>query len=647
MKKLSLFALAAAGMLFGACSSNDDVVLNDERDVTEYNQAFIGISIELPGALTPTRANDDLNNGEDNEFEVKDARLLLFKGNEEATAKFVLASALETDFQADTEGPGDKDGAVQDIPTKVTSSKVATAKIEDLKLLPSENLYGYVILNRGSKADPEVGTTFANWANEQWNANTLGYEYDATNKTDKVTTQGLLMTNAPVVAKAGGTAASEGPTTTAVNLTKSIKSTKEEAEKAPAGCIFVERAAAKLTVVASGASTTLLEPGKTTAIPFSVDEYQVFNTAPKYYNTRHTDDTWLGWTSDYYTAAYSAGFASSKAYRFASVNMFAPTIPSDGHAKVYRTFFAKDIQYDEDATLNNPVAKADGSWVKVKSGNKAYMPENTFDVEHQVYKNTTCAAIKVTFNDGKNLWSIKNDDKLYLDETIDAAVTEKVQSLYEIGTWSDAATQYLATKYTDETGSTVKVTVNVTASIADKTAAGEKKAYTVAYAFTRSDGGTVADADLSTELATQWATAKASAESDFEVSLYAGGVSYYNVRIQHFGEYETPWDKIPNTTAQEDAQAPFKIQPGANVEQIYGYKTGTEEIASKRFLGRYGVVRDNWYKIEIGQITKLGTPQPKTVENDDTPDDQIEEEFWISAHVHIVPWVLRNQSVNF
>ena len=641
--------------------------MSEERESTQYNQAFIGISIELPSVLTPTRANDELNNGEDVEFEVKDARLLLFKGGSEATATFVLGSSLQEptkNWENDDQGEGDYHGAVQTIDTKITSTKLGVAKIEDLKLLSSEKLYGYVILNKNGLADPAVGTTFQEWADAEFPSSTLGYQYNATKKSDEVKTSGLLMTNAPVVATPGGSDASSGPVTTAADLTKNIKKTEAEAIASPAGCIYVERAAAKLTVSATGATTTLLEPGKTTALPFEVNGFQVINTEPYYYNTRHVEEDWLGWMSDYHNATYSAAYLSSRDYRFVSVNKFAPTLPDGApHATAYRTFFGKDIKYDVDPdgrgdakyALQNPEATAGGNWIALDDGTttpvpKAYMPENTFDVEHQTRQNTTCATIKVTFNNGANLWSIKNDDNLYTDATIDAKISENVQNLYAVNEWITKAAQELADKYTADESATVKVTGAVAAELTDKTAAGEKKAYTLTVTFTRDDSGTASYDDLTDETKAEWAASdgvKAGAEKDFEVNLYANGVSYYNVRIQHFGEYETPWDKIPNATAQADAQAPFKIQPGENVEQIYGYKSGTEEIASQRFLGRYGVVRDNWYKLTIGTINKLGTPNPKTVSADATPDDQIEEEFWISAHVHIVPWVLRNQTVNF
>ena len=117
---------------------------------------------------------------------------------------------------------------------------------------------------------------------------------------------------------------------------------------------------------------------------------------------------------------------------------------------------------------------------------------------------------------------------------------------------------------------------------------------------------------------------------------------YYNIKIQHFGEIETPWgggDVVANGS-------------GVNVNEIYfntlwdQTPTDANILAGKqKFLGRYGVVRDNWYKLEINGVTKIGsaTPEDPSKITPDTPDDEIEN--YISVHVHIVPWVLRSQSV--
>ena len=49
----------------------------------------------------------------------------------------------------------------------------------------------------------------------------------------------------------------------------------------------------------------------------------------------------------------------------------------------------------------------------------------------------------------------------------------------------------------------------------------------------------------------------------------------------------------------------------------------------------------------LDKIGKIGTAEPvdPSVVTPDTPDDEVEN--YISVHVHIVPWVLRTQSINF
>jgi hypothetical protein len=118
------------------------------------------------------------------------------------------------------------------------------------------------------------------------------------------------------------------------------------------------------------------------------------------------------------------------------------------------------------------------------------------------------------------------------------------------------------------------------------------------------------------------------------LSYYAGGISFYNARIKHFGDVETPWS----------ATGSYISGGGTTTAEIYGTDA---TAAANNFLGRYGVVRDNWYKLSIEKIGNIGTAEPvdPSIITPDTPDDEIEN--FISVHVHIVPWVLREQSVSF
>ena len=158
--------------------------------------------------------------------------------------------------------------------------------------------------------------------------------------------------------------------------------------------------------------------------------------------------------------------------------------------------------------------------------------------------------------------------------------------------------------------------------------------YTASFTITSTDGGTK-DEDDATANGPAVTAAINAAKASFSISFYKDGISYYNVRIKHFGDYETPW----NSTK------PFAtVTPGETVAEIYGVGETPVDKSAERFLGRYGVVRDNWYKLEVSGVKHIGTAEPVDVKDLVTiPDDEIEN--YISIHVHILPWVLRNQEL--
>ena len=674
MKKLSLFALAVAGLLLGACSEKDVVEVQETPSFETSGSSFVGIAISMPSATSnTTRANDDLNNGIAEEFAVKSAYLFLFKGNEEATSKILGMWSLTNDFKKDNQEAATDDQPqttiMGDNGTGVTSTSVSVAKIDDLSLLPSENLYAYVIVNPANdaqKTKPADGTTFETFSKAQYARTTTGGSLEG-----EIASTGLMMTNSPVSDKQGGSADPTGANIiTAYKLDQTkIAKTAEAAKAAPAGCIFVERATAKVTIVkGSGLDDddeddydgNISDGTETGKIPFVIDGWQVINVEPNYYNVRQANESaWLPYFNEFMST-------TNNKYRFVTKYDFDPTLPTTANhlstGDVYRTYFGKDIQYDDDATLDKTVAiDATANWIGVNG--KSYVPENTFDVAHQIWTNTTQVTLRVQFNGGSDLYTISNDALYYTANTIDASLAAKVTGLYGINKFREDAVKYVLDQLKDNTHY-YKAQVDVTATVPKSTdtptpaVATNEANYTLEYTITAqvsdTENGTYTDIaaadipDLSSDLLSDWASAVESAKGDYKVALYKGGYSYYNVRIQHFGESETPWNSVEAEAANED-DFPFKVQPGGNVANIYGYTDDddAQAKASARFLGRYGVVRDNWYKLSIDKISRLGSAVPETVQGNTTPDDEIEEEFYISAHVHILPWVLRTQSVTF
>ena len=97
------------------------------------------------------------------------------------------------------------------------------------------------------------------------------------------------------------------------------------------------------------------------------------------------------------------------------------------------------------------------------------------------------------------------------------------------------------------------------------------------------------------------------------IATYLDGVTYYIARIKHFNEL-TPW------TAGE------------------GYGT-----ANDKYLGRYGVLRNNWYDLSVTSISGLGYPDVPEVKPTVSDD---ENEQYINVEVKILDWAKRSQSID-
>ena len=100
-KQFGLPLMLASALAFSACSS-DDVVDNGPKDIAALTDGgYVKMSINLPSrSASAFKANDDFNDGLAAEYKVKDATLILFQGNDEASARFHSAYMLSAnDFR--------------------------------------------------------------------------------------------------------------------------------------------------------------------------------------------------------------------------------------------------------------------------------------------------------------------------------------------------------------------------------------------------------------------------------------------------------------------------------------------------------------------------------------------------------------------
>ncbi len=650
MKKQILLGLLAVGML-AACGNDDSLNENGNSvlDIAEGQPAFINVAIAMPSE-PQTRANDDFNDGDATEYAVNSGKLVLFKGASESAAKLISSYDINpmVAFSDDTD------------PQVTQSSKPYVQEITSPSLGSTDKLYAYVILNYSGNAtgiDFSKDQTFSDFSQKVLKA--IGIkDAEATGFGSTISDGGLVMTSVPLSTAAGGS--SDPSTGTIQTLTeinkKYIYKTKEDAEKSTnSACIFVERAAAKVTVTFTP-TTVDGSTMKAALVGWSLGN--VNSSATGYYNTRQVLTDWSAYKNE-------QNSVSSTKYRFVSVNALAPAVPaSHAHqSDLYRTYFGKDVNYSGTATLANSKIAADK--YGFASGSSAFTYENTFDADNQFFGNTTFVGFKVKLNDGATFYKIgaqiyatQSDvetqlGKMALDA--DASTINGLTAAFEAAIAADlsnASSTIIAADASVTPSSTITYKLTPVAALDATTPINATTGvlnYKVTLSITNIKvDGAAASSDVETALeafSTYTAiTGYTLPDTKKEAAAYgyADGYAYYAVRIAHFGDFETPWS-APNSAYNDY----LKIYPTTGVSLhdtpiVYGASRAAA------WLGRWGVVRNNWYQITADKIVGIGSPVPVDYSGTTsgtpggTPDDN-PEVYYIAAHIHILPWVIREQ----
>lgn len=243
-------ALMAIAMGLNACSSDDPVVNAGGGNVPFAEGGYVKMAINMPSAPSSRAYSEKFEDGLKNEYEVKNATLILFEGASEDAAQFHSAYDLPVSMT--------KDGA------QITSTTKIVKKVDN-SVPASSNLYGYVLLNHNDMltylSDSEgarIATTLS--------VDGMALNDAAGNKTfkdfrekvieggaERFNKTGFLMDNAPLSSEQGGNSSTVAPTGTVenqtlVNLTNKVYKSQAEAEAAPATDVYVERALAKVTI---------------------------------------------------------------------------------------------------------------------------------------------------------------------------------------------------------------------------------------------------------------------------------------------------------------------------------------------------------------------------------------------------------------
>lgn len=605
MKKIYLPLALATTLALGACSS-DNVVDNGGSSPIDLSKGgFVKMSLNLP-TDNNRGSRATLDDGLDNEYGIKNAYLVLFEGGDDENAATIKgAYALSnSDFEA-----------VGDDPNHVTLTK-RIAFANDTKPQPGNKLYALVVLNNNGLFTVDATShelTFASNVTPGDYATTKNFvnfskaiaSTSADGKTPfaaNVATNGIFMTNAPLCTKPGGATdpGTDAEVKTLADVTDNIYTTEAEAKSKPAAEIYVERAVAKVTVHSGNGTLEANKDKAASKISYTLNSWAVDNTNKKSYIVRQYDKSWNSINSNKVTAA------DASKYRFV---WSTPVNPNATDAnKLYRTAFAQDPEY---ATTAASAANYNRNMtMSTDFGNEhpQYCNENTFQVTAQNQDQTTRVVLGVkmsapgTTTYDADLYTV-NDNKevVYTEATLAERLKNILLNEPTVKTWADAHTDVsLDITFGNDIAGATTIT---NATLKGKTALG------------------AADETFAGTFTTNFDKALPN------IVRYKGGVAYYAVRIKHFGDTDTPWNK--------EGQG---VTAGGN-SNIYNTSSTDSE---NWFLGRYGVVRNNWYDISVNKIQTLGDATIPAFTND--PDDVLEN--YISVSINVLSWSKHTQGAD-
>ena len=590
MKIKHYFGLAVIAAMTASCSSNED--LGTAGPGTGTNEAGVGyasFTINLPTTSgTRADANPDFQPGDANEYKVNDATLLIFKkgeptkeGETPKEGDYTFVESAELGSMAPWQKPNPEE-------TGVTTHAKITAKLEHVD--KNGDFFALVLLNNGTGTNTKVAVPTKEGVKfSDWNA--------ATNAKDIANyTNGFYMANAPLF--------KDNKVTTLVAIDKKkIYPTEEQAAKSAATDVYVERGLAKVTLKTGTAAGMKDDNYTVTGVTYQGDKVKISNWALDVTNKKtfpiHNVDG-LATATDYKdiwsNTATPAGSNGATTQRFV-----------DNKATLaQRVYWGKDPNYDKSGLCSTKDPdmkdlKAEFNYVENKDvtaepTTSLYCLENTFNLANMMQGQTTRVVFKATYKP--------------------ASLPDGETTFYKIGKntaiWSEAdlKKEIEAAVASVVSGAAGKITVTLNAGAGKNniTAAGThyitKDNIAVTGVETISDENIKA---INTQLGLK--------ESEkVGISTYAGGESYYIARIKHFGDALTSWKS----------------------GQSYGEK-------NLEYLGRYGVLRNNWYELTVSSVSGPGYPSVPDVKPN-TPDD--EDDNYINVSVKILDWAKRSQDVN-
>lgn len=361
-----------------------------------------------------------------------------------------------------------------------------------------------------------------------------------------------------------------------------VCASREEAQAKVATTVYVERGLAKVTMQNFTADGYTVAEGTYKGDKVEIKNWQLDVTNKSTFPVHQIGGT-----------GYAAIWSTPRFY-------------DGGNQSFKRVYWGVDPNYSGTTLQNLTACKKAFTMIgkndiKGKTGNDhpQYCLENTFDLANMMQGQTTRVVFKAVYTPSalvgtteKTFYKIGNNTAIWTKANLETQIHTVAVTAMGITNADEQAKYVVKLDATDN-------------NISGEAGQHLIKAENITYS------GEAASSKVTPDVVNT-INEKLGLSADAGIATYLDGVTYYIARIKHFNEL-TPWK----------AGKPY----------------GTD---NDKYLGRYGVLRNNWYDLSVTSISGLGYPDVPEVKPT-VPDDENEQ--YINVEVKILDWAKRSQQI--
>ncbi len=473
-------------------------------------------------------------------------------------------------------------GAWEDAGGGVTKSKKLVAKLTNVD---TKNTYGVlVLLNNNITGGVKIALPTAGQSYNDWNNTVLSPDLAELAKTGE-----FYMANAPLC--------ESGKVTTLVTIDKTkIYATETEAKTKTSADVYVERGVAKMTVADPGKITV---KDKATSVEtkseVTFNKWALDITNKKTFAVHNIDGLSKKFPAIWTTARFSG--LNSRVYWGKD--------PNYDNEDLKKNDATGDDLRDKEFNSITAISEINKDFTTTTATNPVYCLENTFNLANMYQGQTTRVIFKAKY-------APMNDAGVSLAETDGTFYT--IGNMKNILKEADLVAAVNAAATSVLSGCTVDYEANLKKEGSHVITLADIKDASGATLVADQDYGGTTGKDIVAAINDKLGLKTGRKEEMVGINTYLKGVTYYIARVKHFGDALTEWKSGENYGDNND-----------------------------KYLGRYGMLRNNWYELKVGNVYGPGYPGVPPVDPNQ-PDD--ENEKYLSVSVKILDWAKRSQSVD-